>query len=272
MDYFFNHYQVYTNLNPTDIYPIKYGEEQCTPNHSFGPYVRSSYLIHYIYSGKGEFLIGNKVHQLSLGEMFLIKPGELTFYKADNDEPWLYRWIEFNGSMVRDILNTSIFAENLRISKDNTKKSIGKSIENLVSAGDVSFEKQMCLFWKFISQISKSRFIDQLPPQIEYIKKAENYIKTNIHQKISVYDIAQYIGIDRSYLSRLFKEHKGISPQQFILNTKMNTACYYLKNTDITISEAAQSVGYSDCHVFNKAFKAVFDESPTIWRKNERKS
>jgi AraC-like DNA-binding protein len=49
----------------------------------------------------------------------------------------------------------------------------------------------------------------------------------------------------------------------------MNTAAQYLKNTDISISEAAQSVGYSDSHVFNKAFKRQFNSSPAEWRKKQ---
>ena len=53
MNCFINTYYAYTKFIPTDIYPVQYGEEQCNRNHSFGPCVRSNYLLHYVYSGKG---------------------------------------------------------------------------------------------------------------------------------------------------------------------------------------------------------------------------
>ena len=59
MNCFINTYYAYTQFIPTDIYPVQYGEEQCNRNHSFGPCVRSNYLLHYVYSGKGIFQTEN---------------------------------------------------------------------------------------------------------------------------------------------------------------------------------------------------------------------
>ncbi len=96
---------------------------------------------------------------------------------------------------------------------------------------------------------------------------AEQYIKNNINKKITVNDIAAYIGINRSYLSRLFKERNGVSPQQYLTTAKINAAAQYLKNTDISVTGAAQSVGYTDYRVFNKVFRRHFNTSPSEWRK-----
>ncbi|MBR0470082.1 MAG: helix-turn-helix transcriptional regulator [Clostridia bacterium] len=96
---------------------------------------------------------------------------------------------------------------------------------------------------------------------------AELYMKSHINKKITVNDIAAHVGINRSYLSRLFKKYKGISPQQYLVLLRVNTAAQYLKNTDVSVAEAAYSVGYSDYHVFNKAFHAHFNTSPSEWRK-----
>ena len=99
MNCFINTYYAYTQFIPTDFYPVQYGEEQCNRNHSFGPCVRNNYLLHYVFSGKGIFQTENNTYHLHKGQMFLISPNQLTYYKADDSDPWLYRWIEFNGSM-----------------------------------------------------------------------------------------------------------------------------------------------------------------------------
>ena len=104
MDVFFRNYYLATNYVPTDIYPILYGEQQCEPGYGFGPCARSNYIIHYVYSGRGMLRIGEDEYKVGKGEMFLIRPNSLAYYRADSENPWLYRWVEFNGSMSERIL------------------------------------------------------------------------------------------------------------------------------------------------------------------------
>lgn len=124
-------------------------------------------------------------------------------------------------------------------------------------------------FWNFIYCLTDG--LNKLIPSAaeEYIQKAEIFIKTNVHKKISVSDVAKYIGIDRSYLTRLFNEYKKTSPQNYIISLKMNTAALYLKNTNVSVTETAQSVGYYDTHIFNRTFKKQFGVPPTTWRQKQ---
>ena len=268
MEHFFRNYYTYTNLIPTDIYPVQYGEEQCEPGHHFGPCVRSNYIIHYVYSGKGTFKILNKEYELTEGQLFLIPPNYSTYYKADSNTPWLYRWVEFNGSMTEKLLTQSGLDIHNPILSDTAALDIGNSIIKLIECGEASFEKLMPHFWNFIYALTKQG-LPAIPENIseEYIRKAETYIKSNLHKNVTVTTTADYIGIDRSYLCRLFTEHKGLSPKQYIDNLKMNMAVQYLKQTNISITEISISLGYSDCHAFNKAFKKYYGCSPSDWRK-----
>jgi len=269
MNHFINCYYAYTQLVPTDIYPIQYGEEQCESCHAFGPCIRSNYLLHYVYSGKGSFKNEQGEYALQEGQMFLIKPQELTYYQADANEPWLYRWIEFNGSMVSKLLQAGGFTEKQPILEDTKERRIGKMLQKLVEAGDQRYESLMQHFWGFLAALAEREQEAAQAPTHEYISKAESFIKINLHKKITVVDVAEYIGIDRSYLSRLFRQYKGISPQEYILDLKLGMAAYYLKNTCISISEVAQSVGYSDSRIFNKTFKSKYKTSPSEWRKRQ---
>ena len=269
MDYFFRNYFSFTNYIPTDIYPVQYGEQQCTPDYYFGPSVRSNYILHYIYSGKGIFRVDNKEYHLHAGQLFLIKPNQLTYYKADSDEPWLYRWIEFNGSMAEKILSLFKNTDNIPFIDDDSEHSIGNTLADITQSGEMRYETLMQKFWSFIGSLTKNANSVPHTQSEEYVKKADLFIKNNIHKKITVNEIASHIGIDRSYLSRLFKDYKNISLQQYILTVKMNAAAQYLKNTDISISEVANSVGYYDYHVFNKVFHKHFNVSPSAWRKKQ---
>ena len=269
MNCFINTYYAYTKFIPTDIYPVQYGEEQCNRNHSFGPCVRSNYLLHYVYSGKGIFQTENNTYHLHKGQMFLISPNQLTYYKADDSDPWLYRWIEFNGSMSQSILKSVGLNESTPIYTDDENNSVGNALCNIISSGEMCFELLMQKFWNFIYCLTDGEQINTVSNAEEYIQKAETFIKTNVHKKISVSDVAKYIGIDRSYLTRLFNEYKKTSPQNYIISLKMNTAELYLKNANASVTETAQSVGYCDTHIFNRTFKKQFGVPPTTWRQKQ---
>lgn len=267
MKHFQKSFYAYTSLVPTDLYPVQYGEEQCESGHSFGPYVRSNYLIHYVYSGKGILKNDNKEYHIGAGEMFLISPNELTYYRADTSEPWHYAWIEFNGSLVPHILKASGFVD-CAVCADDEMCSAGKAMREIIECCENSFMLLIQKLWNFLDKISQNENTAHALSH-EYINKAESYIKINVHKKTTVTDVAAYVGIDRSHLSRLFSGYMGMSPQQYILSLKMNTAANYLKNMGITISEAAQSVGYPDTRTFNKAFKKQFNSSPSAWRRKQ---
>ena len=59
------------------------GYEKCSPAHSYGPAVRSGYLIHYILGGKGIYKTEGHLYHLSEGDAFLIRPNTLIYYEAD---------------------------------------------------------------------------------------------------------------------------------------------------------------------------------------------
>lgn len=262
MDYFFKNYYLATTYVPTDIYPIQYGEQQCRPNYGFGPRVRSNYILHYVYSGCGVLRIGDTEYKIHPREIFLIRPNQLTYYEADSENPWLYRWIEFNGSMSERII--SAFSEPVISDYDDI---IGEKFKEFISCGKITFEAAMEKFWAVIAALTLNSTDSAQIRSRDYVQMAELYIKNNINKKITVNDISNYVGINRSYLSRLFKEYKNISPQQYLTTERINTAAQYLKNTDISIVEVAQSVGYSDYHIFNKVFHRYFNTSPSEWRK-----
>lgn len=63
------------------------GVSKTFPFHAFGPSVRSNYILHIVLAGKGVYHVKDKKFTLKKGDLFLIRPGESTFYLADGSEP-----------------------------------------------------------------------------------------------------------------------------------------------------------------------------------------
>lgn len=87
------------------------------------------------------------------------------------------------------------------------------------------------------------------------LEQCKNYISRNIFIRIYLKDIAEYVGMNPSYLSRLFSEKEGISLQQYIQKEKTITACNLLKYSERSIADIAQYIGFQSQSSFTKVFK-----------------
>lgn len=96
------------------------------------------------------------------------------------------------------------------------------------------------------------------------------FIEQNYMYDISIEDIANNIGLNRSYFGKLFKRETGKTPQSFLLNYRMIKACEYLKRTEMHIADISQAVGYENQLHFSRAFKNIYGLSPLQWRKLNR--
>lgn len=78
----------------------------------------------------------------------------------------------------------------------------------------------------------------------------------------SVSDIADHVGISRTYLNRLFHQKYNSFVQDFLMNFKLDKAAFLLIYTEMPVKEISLKTGYRDPLVFSKAFKAKFEVSP----------
>lgn len=252
-------------LISSDIYPMQYGEQQCDSGYDFGPAVRNFYLIHYVYSGQGKLYVEDKTYQIREGQFFLIWPKQTAYYQADDYDPWFYRWIEFDGSFAKKLMTVAGFSSKNHVLTDDN--CVGDALKEIIDLGWSDFETIMSYFWSLIAVLTQGKLLERDIDIAEaYVINAENYIRSNLHKKITVTEIAGFLNIDRSHLTRVFKDIRGISTQQFLLKSKMDMAARYLKKSSMSIKEIANSVGYNNQMEFSKLFKKHFNMTPTQWR------
>ncbi|EHB68126.1 helix-turn-helix transcriptional regulator [Paenibacillus lactis] len=88
----------------------------------------------------------------------------------------------------------------------------------------------------------------------------------NFSQKITIEDIAHFIGLNRSYLCSLFKRQMNVSIQDYLIRYRIDMACKMMGNAELSIGDIARSVGYSDPLLFSKMFKKIMGTSPKHYR------
>ena len=102
------------------------------------------------------------------------------------------------------------------------------------------------------------------------MEKAEKYIETNYSYPVTVEDVAAYVGISRSHLFRSFQTYLGKSPKEYLSEYRIKQACHLLKETDLSVSAIAYSVGFENNLYFSKAFKKQKRVSPSEYRKDRK--
>ena len=93
--------QNYTNNIELSIFNC--GIERCAPGQTWGPGIRDHYLIHLVLSGKGVFEVGGRTWEVSPGDLFFARPSQLIRYTADEQQPWEYSWVGFNGACAHKL-------------------------------------------------------------------------------------------------------------------------------------------------------------------------
>lgn len=245
------------------------GEQVCPPSHSYGPTARHYFLMHYIISGQGIFEIDGKTHILGAGDLFFIRPGEITYYEADSLHPWHYVWIGLSGmdaaaifdaiSGSRPVLHTANADELTPLMQRFAR------IGSCRSASDRL--KRIGKLYEILSLLAKSAPSGAYRPSGRvYAEEAAMYIHANLDRRITVSELARQISIDRSYLCALFKKYLDVSPQQYIIDAKMKGAAAMLRRTDKPVSQIAGAVGYDDALLFSRMFRARFGMSPRQYR------
>ncbi|HIV69083.1 MAG TPA: AraC family transcriptional regulator [Candidatus Butyricicoccus stercorigallinarum] len=104
-----------------------------------------------------------------------------------------------------------------------------------------------------------------------YVDKSIRFIKTKYPQDISVEDVAEYCGLNRSYLGKLFRDATGMTTQEYLIRHRMSVACSYLERAAAPIATIARSVGYPNQLHFSRAFHKVFGIPPREWQKRNRR-
>ncbi len=90
---------------------------------------------------------------------------------------------------------------------------------------------------------------------------AVDYIRKNLHQKLSIENIAKLAYVSKSNFFRMFKDELGTSPNEFILQERINRAKELLKSKN-SIKETAYQTGFSDTNYFTRVFKQLVGVTP----------
>ena len=261
----------YSQYEDLRLYEI--GIQRCAPSYSFGPIIRDRYILHYAFEGEGVLRIDGKELKVKSNSFFLLPPDVLVQYQADEKKPWQYAWIHFHGfkstEIVRSIGMTRKEPVYVPIEENSQLKD---AVINLIMYKENEYA---CIGYMYILFDKMNRWTRHVEKKagtnlrtMNYMREAIQYINTKYCESIMVQQIADHCGVDRAYLSKIFKYATGNTLQEYLIQFRIKRAKQLLKDTDLSVKYVSYSVGYNDPFTFSKVFKKQEGVSPSVWRKN----
>ena len=252
------------------------GYEQCESGQIWGPALRDHYLIHYVVSGSGILRCNGQEYAVNAGMLFIIFPSQVASYQADNDNPWQYNWVGFNGADARRLVKMTGLSKDRPVwqsdAPDETSallRGIADASDN-TAAADAEMVGRLYLFLAHLIKLNRNHSVDDTHQT--YVNNALRYIQYNYASDIGVADIARYVGISRSQLYRAFLQDFGVSPHAYLQTYRINEACSLLRDPAYSVAEVAGSVGFNDPLYFSRVFKSIKGTTPSDYQKKRKRS
>ncbi len=266
-------FHVFQDERFVDLNLYQYGWERTEPLHSYGPHTRNHYLFHYVIGGRGTLYAEDEAHKIGPGHGFLILPGQPTTYVADQFEPWEYTWIEFDGLRARESLSLAGLSRSQPVYTPQSREAgrlLQEQMLTIVNHPEASPIRQIGQAFLFLDQLVESSAAKREQSQRRlrdfYMKEALSFIEQNYQSDISIEELANFCGLNRSYFGKLFRDTMGESPQAFLLHYRMARAAQLLAETTYPISTISAMVSYANQLHFSRAFKSVYGVAPRTYR------
>lgn len=231
--------------------------------------------MHYILSGEGSIKTDDSVYEVGAGDLFIFTPHSNVVYEPKKENPWKYIWIEFNGSSVKTILDSTSYSTSNFIFKDNEEEYLKNVFSEMIHEDNLSTESSEAILivsyifkvFSFLAKYYPKNENVNITKKEETVKKIERYL--NIHYNdtnFSIGDVAKEFSFSQSYITRLFKSQTRITPMQYVDELRMKKAIELLNHHSLTIDQIAENIGYKNQFYFTKRFKRYYGMPPSKYK------
>lgn len=192
--------------------------------------------------------------------------------EADENDPWTFYWVRFIGNSVPRYMKRINLTYKNPIMTEKELPSVYQNVINIVEYSkndgpkDFYYQSKMFAILNDL-ELHFPKNYNTVPQTSDLYDQALRYIINNYEEQITVSDLVNYLNIDRSYLFRIFKKHSSTSPQEFLINYRLNKASELLKNSENSVEYVALSCGFLSYQSFFRFFKKKFGISPSEYQK-----
>lgn len=232
--------------------------------------------LHYIREGTGHFQLDQQQYPATPGTLIIANSNELHWGFCDT-YPYLDQRLVFS---VEDI-SKKLFQMNLlfqnAIAYDPQIDGFMTQIWQEFADKNIGYKQNAkASTTQLLVYLSRNYATQILTPEdslrrkktLERLNQVILYIESHYTESITNQQLADLIFLSKDRFEHLFREHIGIAPLQYINELRLKKAMILLKNQDLSITEIATAVGFSDYNHFGRLFRKYYGCAPKDAKNN----
>ena len=260
----------YLELNPAvqgRITVSSGGWERCQPDYDVERTGFPRMVIELVVRGSGKLTLGDEVHDLKPGTLFVYGRGIPHRIQASLEHGLTKYFVAFSGGDAWKLMRECQVLPGAALQALHPDQ-IQQVFDDLIAHGrsDHPNRARMC---NVALQYLIMKIGDLCVPHGEVntaavatYQRCRKFIEEHYLTVRSLREIAQACHVDSAYLCRLFKRFRRQSPFQYLQQLQMNRAVELLQNGGCSVKETAQQLGFTDPYNFSRAFKRVYGIAP----------
>lgn len=248
---------IFKDKGYTDIRPFSLLTATLSPDESITDTPDANTLdVYYSAKGCGDIeQTGNNRH-LPSRQLIIFSENKPIILTNQSSEDWVILRLSFTCSKKETL--APYMAKPLEYKK-NTLSELAGGIYRYDAAEEYAISKIFELL-AFLTDKKSSKLTDK-----NYAERVCDYVDSSYMNRLSVSEIADELSLNRHYLTRIFKQTKNMSIQQYIIDIRMEKAIELLRD-GYSVTETANAVGYGDPFTFSRMFTKKYGKSPNNFR------
>lgn len=239
------------------------------------PHSHEQWSIGLILDGQSSFLCGDRLHQVSQGDLVIMNAHEVHCCNPAPESAWSYYMMHIDCDWLAQILfeagvqNDAVWQSTLQdVIQDPALSQAMKEVCDLLLTNASNIDKAEALniwltqLFGYLKRSQRPTKVLNAPPALA---KVAYYLIEHGDQDDPIDEVAARFGFSNSYLTRQFKRYYQTTPHAFRLNRRVQLSQIALKN-GVSIVEVASQFGFSDQAHFHRVFKERVAATPKQYR------
>ena len=236
------------------------------------PHLHYHLELVYIYEGECGVSLDSSEHKIPTDSIFLSFPNQTHSYVPNG-----------NDSHVLMIVNPDVFPEfsslfDRKIPEDPVLENVSRypELSTLIdqilteqrkSEDKYSQPKIRGLICAFFAELFRHMpLVDRVRGNSQALNSVIGFCSRNYNRELSLEILSEELHMSKYYISHLFGSRFNMKFNDYINSLRVSAACRYLCNTDKSITEISELVGFGTPRTFNRAFLKQFGKSPSEYR------
>lgn len=240
------------------------------------PHTHAHTELFFIVNGKGQFLIQGEVFPVDVNNLIIINPNIPHTELSLNEQPFEYIVLGIGGIELATSENSN---GQFCILDHFESMDVSSCLRNILREMELKNPgyEDICQAYMQILIIRLMRATDmavQTEPQIlsgnRQCAAVKRYIELHFKEPLTLEQLSEVAHMNKYYLAHAFKREYGVSPIKFLNSRRIDESMYLLAETDLSLSQIAQLLGFSSLSYFSQVFRKAHGGSPMEFRQNSK--